>query len=232
MFEKRYERNIGTYSARGQQLLSTSHAAIVGAGGLGGVVFEILVRAGVGKITIADADVFDDSNLNRQLLSSERLIGTPKVNSAVSRASEINSNVKVFSHKEFITLQNGPSLFRDAHVIADCTDSIPTRYELEEIARTLKVPMVHAAIAGHTGQIAVIPPNEKVIEKIYGEKTFAPQKGAEVSVGAPPEAVFTVASLQANKIITILNKRSAPTCGTLLRIDLDKNIISKFTFAK
>lgn len=232
MFDKRYERNIGTYSIEGQKLLSSSHVGIVGAGGLGGVVFEILVRAGVGKITIADNDVFEKSNLNRQLLSSESALGFSKSDAAIKRAYEINSGIEVVSHKEYISQANGAQIFSGVNLIADCTDSICTRYELQEIAKKLNVPLVHAAVAGQTGQVGIGFPNDNIIEKIYGERSTVPNKGSEVLLGTPPETVFTIASLQAKEIISLLNKRSAPTSGTLLRVDIAKQTFSKFTFAK
>lgn len=215
----RYAKNIGTVGENGQQKLLAASAAIVGAGGLGGTVFEILVRAGVGRITIVDFDAFEATNLNRQLLSSERNLGESKVAAAVKRASEVNAAVRVIPTCERITDENAARILRDADVVCDCLGNIRDRFVVERAARGLRIPLVHAAVAGTSGQIMTVFPESAGIEAIYGDEASAPDAGEELRQGTPPATVMAVASLQAHEAIGVLLGK-----GTLkdavLRVDL------------
>ena len=83
----RYIRSMGTLGPDGQIRLLSSCAAVIGCGGLGGLVGDLLARAGVGRLVFVDGDVFDETNLNRQLLATEKLLGKPKAKTAAARAS-------------------------------------------------------------------------------------------------------------------------------------------------
>ena len=89
----RYARNFGTFSCEDQVRLLQSQITVVGLGGLGGNVVEILARAGVGGMILVDGDVFEDHNLNRQLLSNHGSLGTSKAKSARKRLQAINASV-------------------------------------------------------------------------------------------------------------------------------------------
>ena len=91
--KKRYERN-RIFSRVQQEELSEKKAAVIGCGGLGGYAAEMLVRAGVGHIRVCDGDVFDETNLNRQVLCTEKNLGKNKAEAAVERINSINSEVK------------------------------------------------------------------------------------------------------------------------------------------
>ncbi|MBU1695979.1 MAG: ThiF family adenylyltransferase, partial [Proteobacteria bacterium] len=93
--EERYDRNFNTLSLEEQKTLGTSKVVVIGLGGLGGSVCEMLARVGIGHLTLIDGDVFEASNLNRQLLSEEHLIGFPKAQAAKNRVNAINSEVIV-----------------------------------------------------------------------------------------------------------------------------------------
>ncbi|MGB9826199.1 MAG: ThiF family adenylyltransferase, partial [Desulfofundulus sp.] len=91
----RYLRNMGTVGVAGQLRLLSSTVAVVGCGGLGGLVVELLARMGVGRLVLVDGDVFDDNNLNRQVLCTEADLGKPKVMAAYERALAVNAAVEV-----------------------------------------------------------------------------------------------------------------------------------------
>ncbi len=226
--QNRYERNLGFFSEGEQSRLASSHAAIIGAGGLGGVVFEILLRAGVGEISIADFDSFDETNLNRQLLSSEENLGRSKVEEAARRAVKINSSCKVNAIHRRVDSSNAVQLIHGANCVIDCTDSIGGRFEIELAASTLPAPLVHAAVAGSLGQITTIFPGEKTMEAIYGPRENAPEKGEETSLGAPAPSVFFVASVQAYEALCVLSGRAPALHGKLLRSDLKTFTSSTF----
>ena len=94
--EKRYSRNMNMLSPEENERLRSFRACVVGCGGLGGYVIELLGRLGVGTITAVDGDVFDETNLNRQLLSTEELLGESKALAAEARMKKVNSGVTVY----------------------------------------------------------------------------------------------------------------------------------------
>jgi len=223
----RYAKNIGTIGEEGQRKLRESHVAVVGAGGLGGTVFEIMVRYGVGKITVVDFDSFEPTNLNRQLLSSEENIGENKAIAAAKRAASINSDVEVIAATRKLTDDNSKEILAGADIVCDCLGNIRDRFVLERAARSLKIPMVHAAIAGESGQIMTVSPDGPGLDAVYGDEVDAPKSGVETEAGTPPSSVMTVASLQAHEAIgMILGKNRSGS--EILRIDLREMKIDRF----
>jgi len=221
-FDKRYIKNIGTIGEDGQKKLLKSHVAVVGAGGLGGTVFEILVRYGVGRITVVDFDSFEPTNLNRQLLSTEGNMGENKAHAAAKRAASINSDVEVIAVAARLTNANAKEILKGCDLACDCLGNIRDRFVLERAARELKIPMVHAAIAGELGQIMTVFPEGAGLEAIYGESGMALKSGQETELGTPPSSVFAIASLQAHEAIRILTGTRRGRGKEILRVDLSE----------
>ncbi len=116
---------------------------IVGLGGVGGYAFESIVRSGINKIIIADNDIIDKTNLNRQLLSLESNIGSFKVDVAKKRALDINPNVQITQVKEFITIDNLELLFKEkVDYIIDACDTIKTKWELIKYAKLNDIAII------------------------------------------------------------------------------------------
>lgn len=220
MSEARYQKNTGLVGEEGQKKLRQSKITVVGAGGLGGTVFEILLRAGVGHITIIDFDSFEESNLNRQLLSSTSTIGTNKAKAALARARDINPNVVVKAIAERLTETNADRLIEGSNLVCDCLGNIADRFILERAAKGIDIPMVHAAVAGTKGQILTIFPDDSGLSAIYGNEGQGLSAGEESALGTPTATVLAVASLQAHEAIAILTGIQKPLRQTLLRIDL------------
>jgi molybdopterin/thiamine biosynthesis adenylyltransferase len=229
---ERYQKNIGEIGEEGQKKLLNSHVTIVGAGGLGGVLFENLLRAGVGNIKIIDYDVFDQTNLNRQLLSSAKNIGTKKTEIAKKRAIDINPDINIIAIDEKLTAENAQRLLDKTDVICDCVDSISLRFEIQKAARILQMPMVHAAVAGHMGQLMTIFPGDSGIEGIYGEEELASKTGEESSLDNPAPIVFVTASMQAHETISLITETQPPLRGRVLRIDLREWKLTTFSLPK
>lgn len=216
---KRYSKNLGTIGEEGQRRLFDSHVAVVGAGGLGGVVLEILARYGVGRITVVDFDSFEETNLNRQLLSTEGNLGEKKAHAAAKRIAAINSGVEAIAVAERLTDANAARILKGCDLACDCLGNIHDRFVLERAARSLKIPMVHAAIAGERGQVMTVMPDGPGLSSIYGDESEAPRSGIEVEAGTPPSSVFAVASLQAHEAVRVIANIGAPLSSELLRID-------------
>jgi molybdopterin/thiamine biosynthesis adenylyltransferase len=220
---ERYVRNFKAFSYQDQIALLKSIVAIIGLGGLGGGVVEILARIGIGTLILIDGDIFEETNLNRQMLSTHNGIGTSKAVAAEQRVKKINSSVTTIIYKEFLDQQNGPSMLAEANVIVDCLDSITTRLMVQEIANKLQKPLVSSALAGSSGQVTTILPGDKGLTLIYGEQTRQSSKGAEKSLGCLPQAVTMLSALECSEVVKVLLNRGALLRNRLLIVDLHSN---------
>ncbi len=210
----RYLRNRATYRTEDQIRFLESRVAVVGLGGLGGVVVEILARAGVGRLTLIDGDRFEDHNLNRQWTSTEKNMGTSKATAAKERVATINTAVDTTAHTTFFTADNGARMITGCHVVVDCLDNIASRFVVEDAARQAGLPFVSAAVAGLAGHVTVIYPQDRGLELVYGPREQARDvKGAEIMLGCPPQTVALVAAKQCAELLNLLADRT----GQLLR---------------
>lgn len=219
----RYCRNFNSLSMADQRTLAASTVAIIGLGGLGGGVCEILARTGVGHLIVVDGDLFEASNLNRQLLCREDLIGTSKARAAENRIRRINSDVKVTCVPRFLDGAAMPGCIRDADVVVDCLDTISARFDLQSAAQGARIPIVSGAIAGMTGQVTTIFPRDKGYELIYGKKEAAGRTGAELQTGNLACCALYVASLQSSECIKVLTRKGCVLRNRLLISDLLTN---------
>ena len=222
---ERYQRNLGVISHLEQVQLLQSKVAIIGAGGLGGTILELLTRMGIGKLIIADKDIMVDSNLNRQILSNENNLGQSKAEAAVKRVKEINSSIEIIGHSVFINPDNVKKIIEEAEVVIDALDNLPSRFVLQKACRDLKIPLVHGAIAGFNGQLTTIFPEDKGLELIYGSDKDLPEHGSEVELGAPTVTPALIASLEAQEVIKILLKRGKLFRNKLLYLDIEEGDI-------
>ena len=220
---ERYDRNFDTLTRPQQAKLASSRVAVLGLGGLGGGVSEMLARTGVGHLTLIDGDVFEPSNLNRQLFCTEDVLGVSKAKSAEKRIQAVNSQVKitaVHQHADDDTLYD---LIKDCDLVVDCLDSIPARFMLEQAAKKARIPLVAGAIAGVSGQVTVIFPQDKGYELIYGKKEHLPAKGIESRTGNISYCALMVAALQASECIKVLLDRGDILRNKLLIMELWSN---------
>ncbi len=223
-FNQRYARNLNTISRQEQERLGASRVTIIGLGGLGGGVCEMLARVGVGQLTLIDGDRFDVSNLNRQILSQEDLIGVPKAIAAKQRVTAVNSDVVVDARVEYLdsgTLYEG---IKDAGVVMDCLDSIETRFSLQDAAHKAGIPIVSGAIAGVTGQVTTIFPGDSGYGLIYGQKTREQLKGVETFTGNIAYCALLTAALQCSECVKVLLNRGDILRNKLLIAELWSNV--------
>lgn len=218
----RYERNIGTIGVEGQIRLLRSRVAVIGCGGLGGVVIEILARAGIGTLVIADGDVFSDSNLNRQLLSNTGDMGSSKVGVAVDRVRSINPAVEVRDFNVPLKEGTGPLILEDVDLAVDALDNNPSRKLLYSLCSGLSIPVVHGAIGGFIGQVGVFLPGRPTHLDLFGDGLT--EKGAEAIAGVPSFAPYVVGSLEAAEAIKLLTGVGDVLKETLLLLDMSQNV--------
>jgi len=218
----RYQRSIGTLGLEGQGKLLKSAVGVVGAGGLGGFVLELLARMGIGKLVVVDGDSFTDSNLNRQLFSSEATLGCSKAETAAGRIAAVNSATEVEAHHLIGDAANLPALLQGCDLVIDCLDNLPSRFALEKVCGQLGLILIHGAIAGFLGQVAVIRPDQPLLEAIYGPLSESGiTKGVEVQLGNPAATPAMLASWQACEAVKILAGLEGVLAGNkLLIIDM------------
>ncbi len=165
--QKRYERNIGTLTREENEILKGKKVCIVGCGGLGGHILNQLLRIGVGEITIIDGDHFTDSNLNRQLLSTENNIGEAKVDVARRYGMRINADVKMTVRQTMLTPDNAFALLKGHDIVMDAVDNIESRIMMEQFCEELNIPIMHGAIQEWYVQAAFVRPGSQIIKQIY-----------------------------------------------------------------
>jgi molybdopterin/thiamine biosynthesis adenylyltransferase len=159
---ERYSRHIllPEVGGPGQQKLLESSAFVVGAGGLGSPALLYLAAAGVGKLGIADGDVVDLSNLQRQVLHGTSDIGRGKALSAEESIKAINPDCEVEVIPERLTKDNIRDTLRNYGVVLDGCDNFPTRFLVSDTCRFENVPLVSAAVLRFEGQLMTILPED------------------------------------------------------------------------
>ncbi len=220
--EKRFERNIPTLSEDEQKALQASRIAIIGLGGLGGYLCEMVARLGVGFVVVCDGDVFDETNLNRQLLSSEGNVGMLKAESAKGWIESINPSAKVDMYCQNFTANNALEILDGCDLVLDGLDNAESRLILEDTCAKLNIPIIHGAIQGLTAQVGVALPGHNMLHKLFARETSSEtsnktdsQKSTLVCTPA------FCASLQIAQAVTYLCKGEAPLANKLLIASLD-----------
>lgn len=196
----RYARNYTSLTNEQQSILKDTTIAIVGLGGLGGYILENLVRLGVKSFHLIDKDVFEVTNLNRQLLCTEENLGKYKAHEALLRAKKIDSQVIA---KVFIDTLNQHSmgLLEGVELVMDGLDSISGKVALEKLCDKMNLPLVHGAISGYFGQVALSTQTNRIVSTVYGDT-----EDYENTLGNLPMTCMVTASLQCNLALKYLFK--------------------------
>jgi Dinucleotide-utilizing enzymes involved in molybdopterin and thiamine biosynthesis family 2 len=218
----RYSRNKNLMSDDEITLLSQKKVCVLGLGGLGGYIVEMLSRIGVGSLTLVDGDVFDETNLNRQLFSSVNNLGSSKALEAEKRVKGINPLTKVIPVYEFVDSSNAMKIIANHDVIVDALDSIDLRKYIAKACTELNLPLVHGAIAGWYGQVATIYPNDTTLDILYPKDI---KRGIEKELGNPSFTPALVASIQVSEVIKLLLNRGDLLRNSFMMIDLYTNDI-------
>jgi len=154
---RRYSRHLilPDVGLAGQVKLKNARVLLIGVGGLGSPLALYLAAAGVGTLGLVDADVVDETNLQRQVIHGTKDVGRPKLDSAADRIHDVNPNVRVEKHETMLSSQNALELFRQYDLVADGTDNFPTRYLVNDACVLTGKPNVYGSIFRFEGQASV-----------------------------------------------------------------------------
>ena len=219
----RYSRHIllDEIGIAGQELILSSQALIIGAGGLGSPVALYLGSAGVGRITVVDHDRVDMTNLQRQIAHTMERVGQPKARSAQSAIGAINPDVQVtpiVARADAALLDN---LVAQADVVLDCSDNFATRHAINSACVKHRKPLVSGAAIRFDGQICVYDPRDSH-SPCYAcvfppDATFEETQCATLGVFAP--LVGIIGSMQAAEALKLLSGAGRTLTGRLLMLD-------------
>ena len=225
-FLERYSRHLRLpqVGLEGQRRLAASRVLMVGAGGLGSPAAFYLAAAGVGRLVIADDDVVDRSNLQRQILHTEARIGVPKVESARLALGALNPRVGIEPHRVRVSADNVESLVRDADVVVDGADNFAARYLLSDACVQLGKPLVYGAVHRFEGQASVFDAGrQRGVAPCY--RCLFPEPPAPEDAPNCAEAGVLgvlpgiIGLLQATEALKLLLDLGDPLIGRLLHFD-------------
>ncbi len=216
MTSGRYARQGPVVGEDGQRLLAQKRVLIVGCGGLGGHLVEQMLRVGVGAITAVDPDRFEASNLNRQLLCTEPLLGASKAEAAADRAKAVNPAVAFRAVAGAFSEENGDELAADCDLALDGLDNVADRLLLEEVCARRNLPIVHGAVLGETVQVAVVPPRSGLLRTLYSGGDAG--TGGRASIGYAPACC---AAIQSEEAVKLLLGRRPSLWGKVLQLNMD-----------
>ena len=209
----RYERNVPALSEAECNILLGKRVLVVGCGGLGGHLIDMLARIGVGMLRVVDGDVFEPSNLNRQLLSEVPLLGVSKAKAAAAKVSRINPDISVEAVDSFLTEKNVRRLLLFCDVVLDGLDNIESRRILAKECERAGIPYIYGAVNGWVAQAAISMPGDHLVEKLYPEGSVLKNKSVLSFTPA------LCASMQVSLCVKLLTGRQVET-GKLYYFDL------------
>lgn len=218
IFPENLERNFPSFSSRDQLRLWHSSALVVGLGGLGGTLAELLARVGIGRLLLADGDVFVPSNLNRQWLARQATLGKNKARVAARHLQGLNPALVTEAIPAYLTPANLRTYLAQVQVAVDGLDNLQARRDLFEAARGTAVPLVHGAVVGRFGQVTTILPADPGISAcLYPNNALEVERGREIL--APVASL--IASLQVQEAVRLLLGRPPVYHGRLAYYDGD-----------
>ena len=219
----RYSRHllIPEVGEEGQQRLLDARVLLVGAGGLGSPASLYLAAAGVGTLGIVDADVVDESNLQRQIVHSTERLGEPKVESAKRTIEALNPDVKVVAYQERLTSENVDRILAEGwDVIVDGADNFPTRYLVNDASVWHGIPVVHGSIYRFEGQVTVFAPGLGPCYRCLFPQPPPPELAPSCAEGGVLGVLpGIIGSIQANEALKLILDRGDSLAGRLLLFD-------------
>ena len=225
-FHERYSRHLKLpeIGLAGQQRLADARVLVIGAGGLGSPAAYYLAAAGVGTLRIADDDVVDRSNLQRQILHAEDRIGLPKVASAATTLTGLNPRTRIEAVAERVTSANVDRLLEGVDLVLDGADNFPVRYLLNDACVLHGVPLVYGAVHRFEGQVSVFDAGRARGQRPCYRCLFPEPPPPEAAPNCSEVGVLgvlpgVIGLLQATEVLKLLLGLGEPLSGRLLQFD-------------
>lgn len=225
---RRYARQIifGPIGVEGQKRISSSRVTLIGCGALGGMLAEMMTRAGVGLVRIVDRDFVELSNLQRQVLFDEEDIAAnlPKAQAAAGKLRKINSSIEIEAVVADVTHENIEQFTEGANLILEGTDNLHTRFLINDVAMKHGIPWVYGACLGSRGMSMVILPEGRPCFRCMTDQPPEPGQLATCeSAGILGPAVAMAAAYQMTEAIKILTGNLAAINRQFVTFDLWQN---------
>lgn len=214
------QRMLSEIGDMGQEKLSRASVLIVGVGGLGSPIALYLAGAGVGRIGVIDADVVSVSNLQRQVLYREAMVGQNKATCAAAQLRALNSAIKVDAYPYRLDAENAQAIISTYDIVVDGTDNFATRYLIDDWCIKLNKVYVYGTIGEFEGMVSVFNYNGK-----HSYRALYPDEAAMLALPAPSKAVLgvtpgLVGCTEANEVIKVICGFGEVLSGKLWSIDL------------
>jgi len=212
--------------AAGQERISAARVLIVGAGGLGVPALQYLAGAGIGQITLIDADTVEETNLHRQPLYRIDDIGQPKVRAAAQALARLNPAVKVEALKDRLTPVNAPALIAAADVVLDCADSYAASYTLSDGCLAAGKPLISASALGLSGYVGGFCGGAPSLRALFPDPPDSGQTCATAGVLGP--VVGMLGCIQAQMALRLILGTTPSPLGEFVRFEAGR--FSQFRF--
>lgn len=202
-----------------QEKLKLANVLIVGCGGIGCTSAELLARAGVGQITLIDADTIEISNLQRQIAYVEENIGFYKSEILAKRLKQINPHIRIESYSSKLDESNAEQLISTQDLVLDGCDNFTTRYLVNQICTQLNVPLISASAIGFQGQLFMVEGDSACYECLFPKEEHANESLRCADSGVLATTPNVMASLQAHHALLYLGLAKTPLKQKLLLWD-------------
>ena len=202
-----------------QEKLKLANVLIVGCGGIGCTSAELLARAGVGQITLIDADTIEISNLQRQIAYVEENIGFYKSEILAKRLKQINPHIRIESYSSKLDESNAEQLISTQDLVLDGCDNFTTRYLVNQMCTQLNVPLISASAIGFQGQLFMVEGDSACYECLFPKEEHANESLRCADSGVLATTPNVMASLQAHHALLYLGLAKTPLKQKLLLWD-------------
>ncbi|MDR2830397.1 MAG: HesA/MoeB/ThiF family protein [Methanobrevibacter sp.] len=202
-----------------QERFKNAEITVIGTGGIGGATLEMLARQGVGKLNFVDKDVFDLSNLNRQVMSNLDALSIDKTLATKEQLRKINPYVKTNRISQEVNEDNVEEIIEGSDILIDAVDNLITRVILTRAANKLNIPYIHGAIHGTSGQITTFTNKTPTYEELFRFPSIGKKlqdkvrediqkmtRGVPPVIGPVPNIVGCLEAMEAFKLITGIGK--------------------------
>lgn len=210
-----FVKNLAIFTPEEQASLTSKKVLVAGCGGLGSSVVELLARSGIGHLVLVDRDIFEPSNMNRQLLCTTDTLGKSKAETARQRVLSINPDIRVQAFSCSLDETNARELVAGIDIVIDALDSVSSRLLLEDACAEENVFLVHGAVNGWALQAGVCPPGAGLLHLLYEGKDATVHAGGGIAM-----TVVSCAAFEVSEAIKILLGRSDAFAGQLIFFDL------------